>query len=298
MELSEFQKRVWDQVIDEEADELSVELSDSELNIFLEAGGHSTPFTANEGRKLAKGILQVYHQRGWGRNIVPTADYIFDLANVADDKISAEDIEQKWNHDGEIGGGQQYTIVADTGNEPIMSFNSKIEAMEFCEDWNSRSSWVIEYHLEKDGERVAIWDLTESEGEIVAERLEEEITRLISSENVPDWDISVIFQPEVPWKEGTERIFRVGIRRSNTGKGRYRYQIYYSLDDNEGGGINTITQQSMTEKRRVRIDRQRGRILEAMSKVPKRLGIYIGPADANLEWLNLGSGLTPDHDFP
>lgn len=295
MDESEGQKAIRDKIIDENPDDLTVSVSESEFTIILEAGGYEAAYTAEEARELVRSLLSAHHQRGWGQNIVPTADYICDLADVVDNKLSVEEVERKWDHDGEVGGDQEFKIIADTGGVPIMSFDSKLKAMQFCEGWNTRPGWVIEYHLEKNGEREAIWNLTESEGELVAERLEEEITRLICSENSTDWEICVRYQPEVPTKDGEERIFRVGIRNPDHQKERYRYGIYYSMD---GKGINTLTQQSVTRKRRVRIDRQRGRLLEAMSTVPKRLGLHFGPPDADLEWLNLGPVLSPDNDFP
>lgn len=285
MDESDSQKLIKDSVIDQEPEDLAASLSDTQLTVIIKAGGHEAAYTAEEARKLANGILSAYHQRGWGENIVPTADYIYDLADVVDDKMGIEDVKKKWDHDGEFGGGQQVIIVTNTSTDEIMSFNSKLEAMRFCEEWNSRTAWIIEYHLENDGERVAIWNLTKQEGKLVAERIEEEIMRLIYSENEPDWNISVKYQSQEPSKNGAERIFRVSVRKPNDQKDRYRYQIYYAPD---GKGINTLTQQSVTYKRRVRIDRQRGRILEAMSKVPNQLGLYFGAPDADLEWLNLG----------
>lgn len=295
MDKSESQKIVHNKVIDQNPADITVSVSDTRLTVIIKAGGHEAAYTAEEARELARALLSAHYQRGWGNNIVPTADYICDLANVVDDKIQVEDVEQKWDHDGEFGGSREVTVVADASDIAVMSFNSKIEAMRFCADWNSRPSWITEYYLVGDGEKEAIWNLTESEGELVAKHLEEEITQSIRSENVPDWEISVEYQPEVPTEEGAERIFSAGVRNQDQRKERYRYQIYYSAT---GEGINTLTQQPVTNKRRVRIDRQRGRILEAMSKVPKRFGLYFGPPDADLEWLNLGPVLSPDHDFP
>jgi len=294
MDNSVSQKKIRDLIFNQSVDEITVSISDSELNVVIEADGHDAAYTADEARDLATNILSVHHQQGWGQNIELTADYICDFADVADNNLSSEEVKQKWNHDGEVGSGLQYTIADELG-KPIMSFESKMEAMRFCAGWNQRPSWTIEYRLETNGERVAVWNLTESEGAVLADHLEAEISRLICSEDFPDWDIVVEYQSEVPTENGSERICTVGVRNADNHNVRHRYQMYYS---EHGGGVNVLTQHSGDYGRRVRIDRQRGRILEAMSTIPKRFGLYFGPPEADLELMDLGDELSPDHDFP
>lgn len=289
MDKSDSQEKIEDEIINQDIGELTVSISDSELMIILKTNEYDAAYTADEARELAKGLLSTYHQRGLGKNIVPTAYYIYDLADVVDNRASVEDVEQKWAHNGVVGDVQQYTIATDSSDDPILSFDSKVDAMRFCEDWNTNLFWTINYHLESNSEPVSIWDLSETEGKMVANHLEQEIKRLVSSDDVPEWDITVEYQPEVPSKDGAERIFTVEIQNANHQRQRYQYQIYYT---NAGGGINTLTQQSVSRDRRVRIDRQRGRVLEAMSKIPQQLGLHYGPPDADLEFQNLGDVLS------
>ena len=292
MEQSESQKQIWELIFDDAIDELSVGLSDSELNVIVQADEYEAAYTAAEARDLATGMLSVHHQRGWGDNIPLTADYLCDLADVADNELTVEAVEQKWEHDGEPGTGLEYTITTEVG-DPVMSFDSITEAMRFCEDWNQRPGWTITYRLESDGDEVPIWGLSDTEGELVAARLEAEIARLISSADDLDWDVAVEYWSNVPAADGNERICAVEIRNNDNKKERYKYQLYYA---EHGGGINASTTQPERYRQRIRIDRQRGRLLEAMSTVPKQLGLYFGPPDADLELMQFNFPLNLEYD--
>ena len=66
----------------------------------------------------------------------------------------------------------------------------------------------------------------------------------------------------------------------------YGYQMFYSAKT-DTGGVTTLTKESVDFEHRVRIDRHRGRILEAMSEVPRLVDYYIGEPSEELQFITL-----------
>lgn len=95
MNKSDHQKELENRIIDENPDDFDVELSNNNFTIIIETDDIDAAYTAEEARHLVQGMLSTYHQRSWGENVVPTADYICDLADVVDNNISIEEIEKK-----------------------------------------------------------------------------------------------------------------------------------------------------------------------------------------------------------
>jgi len=64
--------------------------------------------------------------------------------------------------------------------------------------------------------------------------------------------------------------------------------MYYVADEHsDTPGLITMTKAPVNVNRRVRIDRHRGRVLEAMSYVPLLAGIYTGDPTLELNCLIL-----------
>ncbi|MFC7230539.1 hypothetical protein ACFQMM_02565 [Saliphagus sp. GCM10025308] len=121
-----------------------------------------------------------------------------------------------------------------------------------------------------------IWELSKFEGQGIVSMFESKLDELICTEDVPDWDIDVRHTPEIPGPEGTTT-FYVDIEHPEDKDEVYTHQMYYVADENsDTPGLATMTKLPVDVNRRVRIDRQRGRILEAMSHVPRLVSIYAG----------------------
>lgn len=121
-----------------------------------------------------------------------------------------------------------------------------------------------------------IWELSKSGGQRIASMFEKKLEKTICTENTPDWNITVRHTPEIPGPEGTTT-FHVDVEHPTDEYEIYTYQIYYVADDvSDTPGISTMTKAPVDDSRRVRIDRQRGKVLEAMSHVPQLAGEYAG----------------------
>lgn len=121
-----------------------------------------------------------------------------------------------------------------------------------------------------------IWDLSESEGQSIASIFETKIEEAIRTKDEPDWNITVRHTPEIPGPEGTTS-FHINVEHPKDKDEVYTHQMYYIADEkSDTPGLTTMTKAPVDESCRVRIDKQRGRVLEAMSHVPRLAGVYAG----------------------
>lgn len=121
-----------------------------------------------------------------------------------------------------------------------------------------------------------IWELSKFEGQKIVSMFEKKLEETICTENTPNWNITVRHTPEVPGQEGTTT-FQVDVKHPTDEYEIYTHQMYYVADDvSDTPGIITMTNAPVDDSRRVQIDRQRGRVLEAMSYVPQLAGKYTG----------------------
>lgn len=128
----------------------------------------------------------------------------------------------------------------------------------------------------RDDSLASIWELSKFEGQGIVSMFETKLDVLVCTEDVPDWDISVRHTPEIPGPKGTTT-FHIDIEHPKDRDEFYTHQIYYVADENpDTSGLATMTKLPVDVDRRIRIDRQRGRVLEAMSHVPRLAGIYAG----------------------
>jgi hypothetical protein len=124
--------------------------------------------------------------------------------------------------------------------------------------------------------RTPIWELSEKEGQEIADIFETGLKELICTEDAPNWDIKVKHTPEIPGIKHTTS-FHVNIKHPKQEDEIYVYEIYYCADsDSDSSGVTTKTKKPVDTSNRVRIDRQRGRVLEVMSRVPELTGLYAG----------------------
>jgi hypothetical protein len=143
---SDAQERVADVVITENPADVTAAISDNELAVILQAGEFDAAYTAEEAREFTRSMLSIYHQRGWGEDMIPAADYIQDLADVVDDLTTVEVVEEKWEHDGQMGAGGTFGVFDGHDGGPYMSFASREVANRFCDDWNELPDPVT-YHV-------------------------------------------------------------------------------------------------------------------------------------------------------
>lgn len=134
---------------------------------------------------------------------------------------------------------------------------------------------ILKIEPEATSER-GIWELSKFEGVKIVSMFEKKLTKTLCTENTPDWNITVSHTPEIPGTEDTTT-FQVNIKHPTNESEVYKHQIYYVADNiSDTPGISTMTKASVDGSRRVRIDRQRGRILEMMSQVPQLVDVYTG----------------------
>lgn len=122
----------------------------------------------------------------------------------------------------------------------------------------------------------AIWELSKFEGQGLENLFETKMNEVLCTEDAPDWNIAVRHTPEIPGPEGTTT-FHVDVEHPTDEDEVYTHQMYYVADNgSDTPGLATMTKAPVDESRRVRIDRQRGRVLEAMTHVPQLAGVYAG----------------------
>lgn len=121
-----------------------------------------------------------------------------------------------------------------------------------------------------------IWKLSKFEGQKIESMFEKKFEKTICTENAPDWNITVRHTPGIPGTEGTTT-FHVDVEHPTEKDEIYTHQMYYVADDvSDMPVISTMTKAPVDDSRRVRIDRQRGRVLEAMSHIPHLAGECAG----------------------
>lgn len=134
---------------------------------------------------------------------------------------------------------------------------------------------ILDIKAETTSEK-GIWELSKFEGQKIVSMFEKKFEKTICTENAPDWNITVRHTPSIPGTEDTTT-FHVDIEHPTEEDEIYTHQMYYVADDvSDTPGISTMTKAPVDDSRRVRIDRQRGRVLEAMSHVPYLAGEYTG----------------------
>ncbi|WP_224268509.1 hypothetical protein [Haloprofundus salinisoli] len=139
----------------------------------------------------------------------------------------------------------------------------------------------------KDDSLTPIWELSKFEGQGIVSIFESKLDEIICTEDAPNWEIDVRHTPEIPGPEGTTT-FHVDIKHPEDGDEIYTHQMYYVADENsDTPGLATMTKVPVDVDRRLRIDRQRGRVLEAMSHVPQLAGIYAGDPTVELNCIIL-----------
>ncbi|MFC7027187.1 hypothetical protein ACFQH8_06080 [Halomicroarcula sp. GCM10025710] len=82
-----------------------------------------------------------------GEDMIPAADYIQDLADVVDDELTLDAVEEKWDYEGEMGSGSTFGVFDEYDGGPYMSFAKREVAKRFCADWNELPD-PIRYHVE------------------------------------------------------------------------------------------------------------------------------------------------------
>lgn len=134
---------------------------------------------------------------------------------------------------------------------------------------------ILDIDPETDSQN-AVWELSESEGRGLERIFESKMEEIICTGDAPERNITVRYTLEIPGIDGITT-FHANFEHPTDEDEIYRHQMYYVADDtSETSGLHTMTKAPVDESCRVRIDRQRGRVLEAMTHVPQLAGVYAG----------------------
>jgi hypothetical protein len=132
-----------------------------------------------------------------------------------------------------------------------------------------------------------IWEITESKGESVANAFRILLVQRLCTEDAPEWNITVRHTPEIPGSDGTTT-FNADIEHPSEENEVYTHEMYYVADEySDTPGVATMTKAPVDADRRIRIDRQRGCVLELMSHVPQLLNVYGGDPTQKMNFVIL-----------
>lgn len=170
----------------------------------------------------------------------------------------------------------EFEVEGDEITEEMMANLEKFVLREDADRKEIRGlADILDIEPGEDSEN-GIWELSEFEGQSITSIFETKIEEMICTDDEPDWNIKVRHTPEIPGPEGTTT-FHVDVEHPEDEVEVYTHQMYYVADENtDTPGLATMTKAPVDESRRVRIDKQRGRVLEAMSHVPQLAGVYAG----------------------
>jgi len=93
---SNSQKEVSSAIIQQEADSMTVGITDNHNAVLVKVNGEEAAYTANEARELAHSIRTTSDQR-WPERAVDAIQYLEDIADVVDGEQSEEAITEKWH---------------------------------------------------------------------------------------------------------------------------------------------------------------------------------------------------------
>jgi hypothetical protein len=189
--------------------------------------------------------------------------YDVGLLKTGDSELSGDGIDEKFD-------------VEDT--EITEEMIVQLEEFVLSEDSNREEIQKLAEILDIDpkDDPTAIWEISKFQGQRIVSMFESKLDELICTEDVPDWDIHVRHTPEIPGPEGTTT-FHIDVEHPTDPTEIYEHQIYYVADDySDTPGLTSMARSTVDSSRRIRIDRQRGRVLEAMSHVPHLAGVYAG----------------------
>jgi hypothetical protein len=95
MHESDFQSAVSNAILNRQTEGLTAGLTDNEMAVIIEAGGHNAAFTADEARDLANGIESESTQK-WDENTEAIVAYLRDLADIVDGDKAVEEVKHLW----------------------------------------------------------------------------------------------------------------------------------------------------------------------------------------------------------
>lgn len=146
--------------------------------------------------------------------------------------------------------------------------------------------------IEIDNPRTPIWEISESAAQSLTSVYETALAEYLCTEDAPELDVSVTFESEL--SRGDFLIFGVDVvPKSEEYKAHY-YQISYRKEGENA--VTTVTRDAVDLQERVRIDRQRGRILQAMSEVPHLVDYSIGNPGENLSLVTVEGDLEKNYE--
>lgn len=93
---SDAQEAVSDPIVNGEVDELKLAITDNELAVIVSIENKNAAYTAQEARRLAKGLKYASDEK-WNEDNDTIVEYIRDLADVVDSEATVEEVREKWN---------------------------------------------------------------------------------------------------------------------------------------------------------------------------------------------------------
>lgn len=140
--------------------------------------------------------------------------------------------------------------------------------------------------------RTPIWELDESALKDLESVYEAKLTEELDTDEREGLDLVVTYESDIS-DDDDILIFGVDVISEEEGLKDHYYQMYYARG--RDNGVSTVTRGDVGPEERVAIDRQRGRVLEAMSEVPLLTGLDIGDPGENLNMLTLEGDLSVEY---
>lgn len=141
----------------------------------------------------------------------------------------------------------------------------------------------------KEPSRTPIWELDESALKDLESVYEAKLTEEFDADEGEGVNVVVTYESDLSCDDDY-LIFGVDVISKEGGLKDHYYQMHYSRE--RGSAVTAVTRGEVGLEERVVIDRQRSRVLEAMSEIPLLTGLDISNPEEDLDMLILEGELT------
>jgi hypothetical protein len=93
MKETERQQYVTESILRQETDNIKATVTKQGFSVIITAGDEEAAYEADQARELAEAMSE---EDGFERDTTPLENYIYDLADVVENKMTKKELQEKW----------------------------------------------------------------------------------------------------------------------------------------------------------------------------------------------------------